>query len=117
MAKSARSSTRKSNNQRLKANVFGPIEAARAERLSAKLLELAAQPKPEAPESSEMKIADENVEETKTDDATDGPTVAAMDVDTAKPTSSKRNDKKRIEKRRKGKAVFSKSGSKKTKKR
>lgn len=46
MAKSARSSTRKANNQRLKANVFGPVESARAERLSAKLLEIAAQPKP-----------------------------------------------------------------------
>ena len=56
MAKSSRASSRKANNQRLKANVFGPVEAARAERLSAKLLELAAQPKPK-PE--EMKIADD----------------------------------------------------------
>ena len=60
MAKSSRSSTRKANNQRLKAKVFGPIEAARAERLSAKLLELAAQPKPE---SNEMKIVDGDAEE------------------------------------------------------
>lgn len=55
MAKSSRASSRKANNQRLKANVFGPVEAARAERLSAKLLELAAQPKPK-PE--EMKVDD-----------------------------------------------------------
>ncbi len=47
MAKSARASTVKTNNQRLKSKVFGPVEAARAERLSAKLLELAAAPKPE----------------------------------------------------------------------
>jgi len=47
MAKSARSSAVKSNNRRLKKNVFGPVEAARADRLSAKLLELAAQPKPQ----------------------------------------------------------------------
>lgn len=47
MAKSKRSSVRKANNQRLAATVFGPAEAARAERLSAKLLELAKQPKPE----------------------------------------------------------------------
>lgn len=47
MAKSARSSVKKNNNQRLKKDVFGPVEAARAERLSAKLLELAKQPKPE----------------------------------------------------------------------
>lgn len=48
MAKSARASTRKANNRRLVKNVFGPAEAARNERLSAKLLELAKQPKPES---------------------------------------------------------------------
>ncbi|KAG6001785.1 hypothetical protein E4U21_003802 [Claviceps maximensis] len=48
MAKSARSSTRKQNNRRLYAKVFSPAEAARNERLSAKLLELAKQPKPES---------------------------------------------------------------------
>ncbi|KAI0145911.1 hypothetical protein F4776DRAFT_382992 [Hypoxylon sp. NC0597] len=122
MAKSARSSTRKANNQRLKANVFGPIEAARAERLSAKLLELAAQPKPPKPESNEMKIEDDAGEdEAKIDedtaaaDANDN----TMDIDSVKPTSSKRSDKKRIEKRRKkSKIVFPKySDKKKTKKR
>lgn len=46
MAKSSRASTTKANNQRLKAKVFGPVEAARQERLSAKLLEIASQPKP-----------------------------------------------------------------------
>lgn len=58
MAKSSRSSTRKANNQRLKSKVFGPVEAARAERLSAKLLELAAQPKPPKPEGDDVKIVD-----------------------------------------------------------
>jgi hypothetical protein len=67
MAKSARASTRKANNRRLKSNVFGPVEAARVERLSAKLLELAAQPKPPRPESEEMKIVDED-EEAKMDE-------------------------------------------------
>jgi hypothetical protein len=47
MAKSSRASTLKVNNQRLKKNVFGPVEAARNERLSAKLLALAAEPKPQ----------------------------------------------------------------------
>ena len=47
MAKSARSSAIKSNNQRLKKHVFGPVEAARNERLSAKLMELVAQPRPQ----------------------------------------------------------------------
>ncbi|OTA93301.1 hypothetical protein M434DRAFT_11711 [Hypoxylon sp. CO27-5] len=142
MAKSARSSTRKANNQRLKANVFGPIEAARAERLSAKLLELAAQPKPPKPESNEMRIEDDTAEEeakidedTAAADANDNSkrnqplveshgllsltSMTAMDVDSAKPTSAKRSDKKRIEKRKKkSKIVFPKySDKKKTKKR
>ncbi len=47
MAKSSRSSTIKANNRRKAASVFGPAEIARNERLSAKLLELAKQPKPE----------------------------------------------------------------------
>ena len=58
MAKSARSSSRKNNNQRLKKNVFGPIESARTERLAAKLLELAAQPKPQNVPETEMEDAD-----------------------------------------------------------
>lgn len=57
MAKSQRSSVTKANNQRLKKNVFGPVEAARQQRLSAKLLEIASQPKP-VPEK-EMKDAAE----------------------------------------------------------
>lgn len=46
MGKSSRASTIKQNNRKLKANVFGPVEAARAERLHAKLAELISQPKP-----------------------------------------------------------------------
>jgi hypothetical protein len=45
MAKSSRASSRKVNNQRLKQKVFGPVEAARMQRLSSKLIELASQPK------------------------------------------------------------------------
>jgi hypothetical protein len=48
MAKSSRASTRKSNAQRRAANINAPVEQARAERLSAKLLELANAPKPES---------------------------------------------------------------------
>lgn len=47
MAKSSRSSSKKENNRRKAATVFGPAELARDERLSAKLLDLAKQPKPE----------------------------------------------------------------------
>ncbi|KAF7544630.1 hypothetical protein G7Z17_g9805 [Cylindrodendrum hubeiense] len=90
MAKSARSSSRKANNQRLAANVFGPVEAARAERLHAKLIELAKQPKPESaavPEDADKAEGDETT----------------MDVDSAKPSTA-RNDKKRVDKRRVKKA-------------
>jgi len=46
MAKGARASSRKANNARLKSKVFGPIEHARTQRLSAKLLDLASQSRP-----------------------------------------------------------------------
>ena len=46
MAKGLRASRVKKNNQALSKRVFGPVEAARNERLSAKLLALAQQPKP-----------------------------------------------------------------------
>ena len=44
MAKGLRSSVKKANKARLRSQVFGPIEEARKERLSAKLLEMASQP-------------------------------------------------------------------------
>lgn len=46
MAKGARASSIKKNKTGLKKRVFGPVEIARSERLSAKLLALAQQPKP-----------------------------------------------------------------------
>ena len=46
MAKGLRASVTKRNKAKLRDRVFGPVEAARTERLSAKLLELARQPKP-----------------------------------------------------------------------
>lgn len=50
MAKSSRSSIVKKNKAGLKKSVFGPVEQARSERLNAKLLALAQQPKPEKQE-------------------------------------------------------------------
>jgi hypothetical protein len=47
MAKGLRASSRKKNNQALRAKVFAPAIDARTERLSAKLQELAAQPRPD----------------------------------------------------------------------
>ncbi|KAI0879556.1 hypothetical protein GGS24DRAFT_437889 [Hypoxylon argillaceum] len=125
MAKSSRASSRKANNQRLKAKVFGPVETERNARLSAKLLELAAAPKPEQVDSESM-----NIIEVDADTANDSKVAketataadeAAMDVDTVKNavTSSKSSSKKgRVEKRRKAsKIVFPKYGDKARKKR
>ena len=53
MAKGARASSIKANNSKLKSKVFGPVENARTERLSAKLLELASQPKPKPEKKDE----------------------------------------------------------------
>ncbi len=58
MAKSLRSSRNKTNNSKLRYKVFGPVEDARKERLSAKLLELASKDK-----AKEQLVADAKVEE------------------------------------------------------
>ncbi|ROW12093.1 hypothetical protein VMCG_00134 [Cytospora schulzeri] len=60
MAKSSRASSTKANHLRLKKGVFGPVEAARNERLSAKLLELASQPKP-VPEQKMDDVSEKGV--------------------------------------------------------
>lgn len=46
MARSARASVIKRNSSNLRSKVFGPADDARTARLSAKLIELAQQPKP-----------------------------------------------------------------------
>ena len=61
MAKGLRSSKIKANRAGLRSTVFGPTERARKERLSAKLLEIAAKPKPSATESKDTAV-EENVE-------------------------------------------------------
>ncbi|KAK7965076.1 family UPF0642 [Apiospora saccharicola] len=114
MAKSSRASTIKANNQRLKRNVFGPVEAARLQRLSAKMREIAAQPKP-VPEV-EMKPVEEAEEANATEQASETATNAAtMEVDD-QPPPSKRSERKRIEKHKKpSKIVFRKYGDRVTK--
>ncbi|KAK7737746.1 major facilitator superfamily transporter protein [Cytospora paraplurivora] len=93
MAKSARSSTVKANNQRLKKGVFGPVEAARQERLSAKLLEIASQPKP--------------VQEQKMEDVAE----KAMDIDTSADAQTKPRKSRIIRRRgKKSNIVFPKFG-------
>lgn len=66
MGKKLHSSRAKTNKSHLRQNVFGPVEQARAERLSAKLLEIAQQPNPE---KTEMEITQTATEEKSTKDA------------------------------------------------
>lgn len=56
MAKSARSSAIKKNKGALKKRVFGPVESARNDRMSARLLELAKAPK----EKMEVEVEQES---------------------------------------------------------
>ncbi|CAI9635171.1 unnamed protein product [Alternaria burnsii] len=86
MAKGARASSKKANRTKLRANVFGPVEQARAERLHAKLLETIAQPKPE-------KTDMETEQTSAADDATKEEDLPKdMDVDAA-ATSAKNSRK------------------------
>ncbi|KAK7520939.1 uncharacterized protein IWZ02DRAFT_273437 [Phyllosticta citriasiana] len=104
MAKSSRSSVKKTNNQKLKKNVFGPVENARAQRLSERLLELAQQPRPA---KDEMEV--ENNQHPESNDARPEETEAAeMELDDEpKPSSSASSKKKagRVQKKRRGKAT------------
>jgi hypothetical protein len=61
MAKGLRASVNKRNKSKLRSRVFGPVETARTERLSAKLLELAQQPKPTRSEMEVDTQADKGV--------------------------------------------------------
>ncbi|KAK4179636.1 hypothetical protein QBC36DRAFT_322183 [Triangularia setosa] len=105
MGKSSRASTIKQNNRRLKANVFGPVEAARAERLHAKLAELIAQPKPvKEVDMSDEEPADEAKEvEAEKEEAT-------MEVDEKPAPAYKEKERKRRGK--KSNIVFRKKGPK-----
>lgn len=56
MAKSARASQIKTNRFNIRKKVFNKPDLARAERLSAKLMEVAAQPKPERPQAMDVDV-------------------------------------------------------------
>jgi Protein of unknown function (DUF2423) len=62
MAKSARSSVKKANKSKLRARVFGPVENARTERLSAKLLQLATEPAVASSGDTAMELVDKGKE-------------------------------------------------------
>ncbi|KAL4926530.1 DUF2423 domain-containing protein [Aspergillus undulatus] len=97
MAKSVRASVQKRNKAKLRSTVFGPAVDARTERLSAKLQELAAQPKPnnqaqsKAGESTmNMETQDENAKSNSSE---------AMDIDSSKTSSGCSQRSGRIQKR------------------
>ena len=60
MAKGLRASTRKRNNAKLRATVFGPAYDARTERLSAKLQEIASRPRPDQERVMEVDSGKDN---------------------------------------------------------
>ncbi|KAF2994616.1 hypothetical protein E8E13_003219 [Curvularia kusanoi] len=64
MAKGLRASTERTNRRKLRANVFGPVEKARAERLHAKLLATINSEKPAPPKN---KVENEAATEAKDD--------------------------------------------------
>ncbi|KAL2262096.1 hypothetical protein VTK26DRAFT_2498 [Humicola hyalothermophila] len=112
MAKSSRSRVIKENNRRLKRDVFGPVEAERAARLSAKLLAIATAPKPQ----KDVEMAEEPAADAPKDAAAEKEDTA-MEVDGVKPaikkSSNKRKDKRR---NKKSSIVFQMRGPKRNKK-
>lgn len=107
MAKSSRASTRKANNQRLAKSLFGPVESARAERLSAKLLEIASQSKAERKAEEN---AMEGVEEVAEDAAATSTANAdeSMDIDSKTKPVRKGLNRKKIGVRKRSSIVFPK---------
>ena len=61
MAKGLRASSKKANKSNLRSKVFGPVEEARNERLSKKLLELAKSPKTDAAGDTKMTLSEQGL--------------------------------------------------------
>ncbi|KAH7393132.1 hypothetical protein BKA64DRAFT_675355 [Cadophora sp. MPI-SDFR-AT-0126] len=109
MAKGARASTKKANNFKLKSKVFGPVETDRTARLSAKLLALAAQPKPKPAEKDVDMEAEDVATEEKVVPAAVSKQTDAMEVDSKKANSkSGKGEIKRRVSKRKSAIVFPK---------
>ncbi|KAL4898461.1 hypothetical protein BDV59DRAFT_166892 [Aspergillus ambiguus] len=85
MAKSVRASVQKRNKAKLRATVFGPVVDARTERLSAKLLELASQPKPAAEEKPDEVESGHQEEQSKAAESNED-----MDIDKGSSQSHSR---------------------------
>ncbi|MCJ1404456.1 hypothetical protein MMC11_007681 [Xylographa trunciseda] len=113
MAKGLRASTKKANRVKLRSRVFGPVEDARTQRLSAKLLELASKPRPAKDEDVRMEedaaIADpkQQEKETRSNPESTRPD-EGMDIDDNPTTARKRHTPRpHALKRRRGKASSS----------
>jgi len=119
MAKGLRATTKKNNRVKIRARVYAPVDEARTERLSQKLLELASQPRPA---KTEMDVDAEKEVSSKDQDAQ---TAEEMDVDGAtkngrSSSSTRRAPKKEIRvqkahRRVRNELVFRKRVFKKTK--
>ncbi|MCJ1248325.1 major facilitator super transporter protein [Trapelia coarctata] len=105
MAKGLRASTKKANRSKLRSKVFEPVEDARTERLSAKLLEIASRPRPKADEDVRMEEGDK-VQSKQQDEVPESKTRTMMSEEdmgiennastsTARPSSGPRVQKKR----------------------
>lgn len=101
MAKSARASTRKRNNANLRAKVFGPAHDARTQRLSEKLQQLAAAPKPETEKTNDTaeNAEAQNPDSVNTNDVPDVDMDEAAAIAAAQPRSKRTKQSKGIKKR------------------
>ncbi|KAL3469391.1 hypothetical protein BJX99DRAFT_265234 [Aspergillus californicus] len=91
MAKSVRASVSKRNKAKLRSTVFGPAVDARTERLSAKLQELASQPKPEHKEEPKTTVGVTDMDTQDDNSKTSLPeSDQAMDVDSSKGCGNRR---------------------------
>ena len=109
MAKSARATTVKRNRAKLRSSIFGPADQARTERLSMKLQELAAQPKPARDEDTTAKNGEKGrylllrchswvcskgfADNLPGASSPKEPSASAMDIDEAQPEDTKRSHK------------------------
>ncbi|KAL8737940.1 MAG: hypothetical protein Q9181_001203 [Wetmoreana brouardii] len=83
MAKGLRSSVKKANRARLRSQVFGPVEEARKERLSAKLLEMAS--KPSSAAKNDAMILDEAAADRMCTDPTEQLDQGTKDLPATRP--------------------------------
>jgi hypothetical protein len=116
MAKGQRASTVKRNNSALRAK-FAPIYDARTARLSAKLQEIAAQPKPVREETMDLDANEDGSKDQEEDEDSDidmkGTTKSKKKSETTKKRGPTRVMKKIANRKAKKSIVFERSAGKK----